>query len=520
MQNGTKAWWLASLVGLSGCLPSGEETGSASADEELGALSEELSESAVRTRVVGSNTAGGTHGDFFGSSLAFSDDGLRMVVGAPQEDSRSATEPDDNSMEDSGAAYVFVREARDAQWVQEAYLKASNPDRLDQFGWDVAISGDGKYVAVGAHGESSGGTTQSDNSLSGAGATYVYRYDVGGGGWVQDAYVKASRPQKEMFFGASVSLSTDGRTLAVSAVGAGGDLGPLEAPPESGAAYVFRRGPSGWTEQAVVTASNADEGDRFGEQVELDGSGNLLAVSAPREASNATGVDGNAEENLGIAAGAAYVFKFEPTQDGSDFVWKQQSYIKRSYPDGSDFGGERFSESLALSSDGSTLAVGTSWESSAAQGINGDQSSTAAQGSGAVWVFRATANGSWAQEAYVKSNNSEEADSFGESIALSNSGDHLVVGAPYEDSNATKPVNGDPFNDKTLSAGAAYVFERSGTEWAQQAYLKPPRSKRAAAGLPITFGNCVAVNGTGDVIGAGTDWLSRGAPGVFTFTDP
>jgi hypothetical protein len=516
MQNSTKAWWLASLVGLSGCLARGEEMGGA--EEELGTLHGELSESTVRTRVVGSNVAEGRYDDdYFGVSLAISDDGLTMVVGASGDDSPSAAEPDDNSLRDSGAAYVFAREARDAEWVQKAYLKASNADELDGFGWAVAISGDGKYVAV-CGGDDSDGSTQSDNSMRDTGAVYVYRNDNGGGGWVQDAYVKASRPQMDSFFGTSVALSTDGSTLAVGAAYAGGNLGPFEAP---GAAYLFRRGPSGWTEQAIVTASNADAGDRFGNQVALDGSGNLLAVSAPSEMSNATGVDGNQDENIdGLDGGAVYTFKFAPTADGSDFVWRQQSYIKRSYPDTSGFGGDSFGYSLALSSDGSTLAAGTPWENSAARGVNGDQSSTAAQWAGAVWVFRATANDSWAQEAYVKADNADAYDGFGEAIALSSDGNHLVVGASFEASNATKPVGGDPFNNDAPGVGAAYVFERNETEWAQQAYLKPARAKRAAAGLPSSFGNCVDVNGTGDVIGVGTDYIARKTAGVFTFTDP
>jgi hypothetical protein len=506
-------------MGLSGCLPSGEEMGGASADEELGTLADELSESAVRARVVGSNTDGKEFGDLFGWSLALSDDGLTMVVGATGEDSRSASEPGDNSLPYSGAAYVFVRKARDANWVQQGYLKASNPDKFDEFGHAVAISGDGKYVAVGAWQEMSDGSSQSNNSKGEAGAVYVYRYDVVSGHWVQDAYVKPSHPVNFAAFGASVALSTDGSTLAVGAFLAGDhDLDETAFRP--GQAYVFRRGASGWTEQALLEASNADEGDDFGYRVALDGSGNLLAVSATQEASGAVGVDGNQDENLigdfgsPIHAGAVYVFKFE---NGSG--WKQQSYIKASNTDTFDEG-DMFGRSLALSSDGSTLAVGTEYENSDARMINGDQTSNAGSHSGAAYVFRATANGSWAQEAYVKANNADEGDYFGCSIALSNNGDYLVVGALYEDSAATQAVGGDPFNNDDANRGAAYVFARTGTEWAQQAYLKPAGGNNKHAGTTQEFGRSVDVNGAGDVIAVGANRFTRNRAGVFTFTDP
>ena len=60
-------------------------------------------------------------------------------------------------------------------------------------------------------------------------------------------------------------------------------------------------------------------------------------------------------------------------------------------------------------------------------------------------------------------------DWFGQSVAVS--GDTVVVGAVYEDSNATG-VNGDQSDNSADDSGAAYVFMRSGTTWTQQAYLK------------------------------------------------
>jgi len=82
---------------------------------------------------------------------------------------------DDNSVVNSGAAYVFVRDG--TTWSQQAYLKASNADVDDWFGAAVAISGGS--IVVAAYNEESSVTgvdgNQNDNSASASGAVYVFR---------------------------------------------------------------------------------------------------------------------------------------------------------------------------------------------------------------------------------------------------------------------------------------------------------------------------------------------------------
>ena len=82
----------------------------------------------------------------------------------------------DNSAIEAGAVYVFSRSG--GTWAQEAYVKASNTEARDLFGYAVAISGDGTRLAVGGKEEDSRATgiggSQTDNSASAAGATYVY----------------------------------------------------------------------------------------------------------------------------------------------------------------------------------------------------------------------------------------------------------------------------------------------------------------------------------------------------------
>lgn len=128
--------------------------------------------------------------DLFGSGVAISGD--TIVVGAPAEDSRSTQiggDQTDNSAEDAGAAYVFVR--RNNTWTQEAYLKASNAEARDHFGASVAI--DGQTIAVSAPTEDSGLVgEQTDNSALDSGAAYVFTR--AGNAWTQASYLKVSNP--------------------------------------------------------------------------------------------------------------------------------------------------------------------------------------------------------------------------------------------------------------------------------------------------------------------------------------
>ena len=97
-------------------------------------------------------------------------------------------------------------------FVQQAYLKASNTDNGDKFGYSVAISGD--TLVVGALSEASDGSGQDDNSNNGAGAVYVFVRE--NNQWSQQAYLKASNVPICSGFGSSVAISGD--TLVVGAM--------------------------------------------------------------------------------------------------------------------------------------------------------------------------------------------------------------------------------------------------------------------------------------------------------------
>jgi len=387
-------------------------------------------------------------GDRFGHAVALSGD--RAAVGAFSEDSAASGvngDQTDNSLDSAGAVYVYARDGI-GQWAPEAYLKASNPDESDRFGAELALSGD--TLVVGSGGEDSAsagiGGDQSDNSMSGSGAVYVFVRD-GSGTWSQQAYIKASNPDESDSFGSAVAI--DGDTLVVgakfedsNATGIDGDQSNNTAG-NAGAAYVFVRDAQGqWSQQAYLKASNTEANDQFGYSVAV--SGGLVAIAAVREDSAATGANGDQSDNSLEWAGAVYLFE----RDAND-AWSQQAYLKASNPDARDY----FGESIGLS--GEVLIVGAWNEDSASTGVDGEQSDNSAQDAGAAYVFVQGPGGNWSQQAYLKAGNTDAGDWLGKQVAVS--GATLVAAADIESSSATG-VDGDPNNNDAGGSGAAYVY--------------------------------------------------------------
>ena len=431
-------------------------------------------------------------GDYFGHSVTLSGDTL--AVGAPDEDSNATGvnngDITNNLADDSGAVYIFTRSG--TTWSQGAYVKASNPDPYDRFGRYMAFSNG--TLAVGALNEDSNASgvngDQTDNSAPQAGAAYVF---LPAPAQSQQAYIKASNTDVDDTFGYFVALSGD--TLAVgvpgessSTTGVDGDQADNSAS-GSGAVYVFTRSGTTWSQQAYIKASNTGAGDSFGYSVAL--SDDTLAASAPEEDSNATGVDGDQEDNSASDSGAVYVF----TRDGT--VWSQQAYIKASNTDG----GDNFGSSVALSGD--TLAVGANGEASNAIGVDGNEVNNSAGGSGAVYVFTRSSI-IWSQQAYIKASNTNGGDAFGYTLSLS--GDRLDVGAPLEASSSIG-VDGDLADNSSPNSGAVYVFTRSGTIWSQQSYIKASNTDGGD-----NFGSSVALSD--DTLAVGASQENSSATGI------
>src|SRR5690606_37117339 len=112
-----------------------------------------------------------------------------------------------------------------------------------------------------------------------------------------------------------------------------------------------------------------------------------------------------------------------------------------------------FGQSVGLSGDGDTLAVGARYEDSSATGVGGDESNDTAGSAGAVYVF-ARSGTDWLQQAYVKASNTAASDYFGASVALSSDGRTLAVGAYGEDSDASG-TSGSGQNDNAAESSGA-----------------------------------------------------------------
>ena len=326
----------------------------------------------------------------------------------------------------------------------------------------------------------------------------------------QSAYLKASNTDGFDHFacggslpghiGNALAISGDGNTMAIGAPhessaarGINGDQDDNSLY-NSGAVYVYVRSGDDWTQQAYIKASNAGQSDTFGITVVLSSDGNTLAVAAPWEASGATGVNGDQNDDSLPQAGAVYVF----TREGE--TWSQRAYLKASNTgrqgEGDDRDGDQFGAAIALSGDGNTLAAGAVAEDSNATGINGNQSDDSATSAGAAYVFT-RAGSSWAQQAYIKGGNTGQGDLFGYAVALSADGASMAV-AGYDEDGSGRGV--DPVDDNDVNgSGAIYAFDRTEDTWTQTGYFKGSNSQRNDA-----LGHAVAISADGNTIVAGT----------------
>ena len=154
----------------------------------------------------------------------------------------------DEGATDAGAAYVFTGSG--STWTQQAKIQASDKQASDNFGYSVSIDGD--TIAVGAIYEDTGG--------SNAGAAYVFTGS--GSTWTQQAKLMASDKAADDYFGRSVSIDGDYVIVGATLEDTGGS--------NAGAAYIYSRSGSTWTEIKKIQASNVSAGPQFGTAVAIE----------------------------------------------------------------------------------------------------------------------------------------------------------------------------------------------------------------------------------------------------------
>ena len=398
------------------------------------------------------------------------------------------------------------------------------------FGTAISQSDDGKTLVIGAPQEDSdakGIDGEQNNNAINAGAVYVYTRndDLQ---WELETYIKASNTEKNDSFGHSISLSADGNTLAVSAIneasnailinGKGGAQTNNKRA-GAGAVYVFIRKEDTWWQQAYIKTHSKWQPRTWGlgTSVSLSGDGNTLAV----------GAFGSSAAN---DSGAAYIFvrnKDWATEidkyDQFNSAWTQQGEFIEAGEN------NHFGRRVSLSTDGNTLAVSAKGDDSSAKGIDGNEANTAAENSGAVYVYIRDKNwetneNPWTQQAYIKASNTDVNDEFGHSISLSGAGNTLAVGTAKEQSNSVGIGSNENNNDADKS-GAVYVFSRdidwedksytdNQSPWKQQEYIKASNAEDLDK-----FGESISLSNDGSILAVGASTEKNDIKGIWQATD-
>jgi FG-GAP repeat len=364
-----------------------------------------------------------------GASVALSADGNTALVGGPEDAGGT------------GAAWIFTRSG--ATWTQGPKLTSGGVENVS-FGTSVALSADGETALVG--------------SVNGA-----WIFTRSGSTWTRQPVLKARDEAGPSRFGTSVALSGDGSAALV---------GGSEDANDVGAAWIFTRSGSTWTQQAAKLTGGEEEGlGFFGTAVSLSGDGEVALIGGRDDG----------------GAGAAWVFRRNGagySQQGAKLTGAGES------------GEGRFGASVALSLSGDTAVVGAPADNNAV---------------GAAWVF--TQSGStWAQQgAKLTGEGESEPGHFGNSVALSADGGMALIGGEA-DGNVTLITGSFSFG----GAGAAWLFGRSGATWTQQG----TKLTVAAHSREAEFGKSVALSSTGGTALVGESEERNGVGAAWAFVNP
>lgn len=360
------------------------------------------------------NSGLGASFDNFASSMAIFGD-TALIAAAGSDVGRNTNQ---------GSVYVFVRDK--SGWNFQQVLTALDGAAGDRFGSSVAISGD--TAVIGAPNDNIAGPEQ--------GSAYIFVRQ--GGSWVQQTKLSLSDGGIYDRFGKVVAISGD--TAIVSH-----DERAVSGNANQGAAFVFFRTGSVWTQQAMFVASDGAAQDNFATSVSV--SGDRALIGAP-----------GADIGTRLDQGAAYVFVRSANN------WTQQSKLLAE--DG--LAGDYYGYSLSLF--GNHAVVGAYLKD---VGPNIDQ--------GAAYVLEFLDN-QWLQQARLISTDGRARDYFGFTVVIS-CNNALVA-----------PFNAD--NGTNSEKGSAYVFSMN-DDWQESAKLT------ASDGLPNDgFGSALAIFGENALIGA------------------
>ena len=391
---------------------------------------------------VGNDIDGEAAGDRSGTSVALSSDGSRVAIGATLNDGTA-----------SNAGHVRIYAWNGTAWTQVGNdIDGEAGD--DYSGTSVALSSNGNRVAIGAR----------NNNGSAAGSGHVRVYDWNGTAWTKygsDLNGEAGQDG----FGFSLALSSDGQRIAVGAPR--NTLG-------DGHVRVFEQAEieGGWTQLGSDIDGEAGEEGASGYSVALSSDGERVAIGAPEDA-------GGGEE-----AGHVRIYD-----------WNGTSWIQA----GSDIDGEAADYSgysVALSSDGNRVAIGSNYSSGSATEA----------GHVRIYDWNGTA---WTQSGSVIDGEAAE-DYSGTSVGLSSSGGRVAIGAPENDDSASDAGHVRVFS--ALESGLTPTFAAS-TETADGFNVQVTNYDANYTWSVSATAGTVAVSGAGLITVTG---LSAGASSTVT----
>lgn len=313
------------------------------------------------TSLVPSDTLSG---DGLGTVVSISADGTRVAGGAPTKTYLTNVA--------AGAVYVFNNN------VQEAKILAPTPSANAQFGYRVAVSGDGTRLVASSYGDQR-----------------VYVYARSGSSWTYEAELLPSDRAAGDAFGSSLAITADGSRI----VGGSPNHDP-SGTTNAGAVYVFSRSGTTWNQEAKLVASDRIANAGFGESLSIGSTaGSTVLIGAPRD--NPTGNAGT------LDAGSVYGFT------RVDTTWTQIAKVTANDASPSD----AFGTSVSLSADATRFVVGAP-----------TRNSLAVVDTGAVYVFQGS-GASWTQEAMLTTSDKSTNDTFGYGVAMNSDGTRLVSGS-------------------------------------------------------------------------------------------
>ena len=358
----------------------------------------------------------------------------------------SGAQQNDDIAPNAGAAYIFERS--NVIWLERAKITANDAKAGDLFGNTVAISGE--TAVIGAPGVDDAGPE--------AGAAYVFVRS--GDNWIQQAKLTGNDIGTFDQFGAAIAIHENTAII--------GAYGKDEGGVDTGAAYVFVRNGTSWTQQAKLTHRNPVPGDLFGFAVAVYGDSALIGAHG----SDATGPD----------SGAAYIF----TRTGG--TWRQSTQL---IPNDSGLGDE-FGYAVDLTNG--IAIIGAPKE---------DRNET---DMGTAYIFVETSE-AWIQQAKLTSADTVAGDEFGSAVAIHE--DTAIVGAWKDD----HPVaSGDDPADQ-IDKGSAYAFLRDGLSWVEKRRIVASGTNRFDR-----FGASVSIRGSFAIVGAaGNDNAGDNAGSAFIY---